>query len=175
VAWVAVTIRRRGSVRLPGSCAYCNGPAERRLPLHVSRRLGVRTGRLTRTIEEEHLEIAVPFCATHGQRTERLRRELRRIRRAGGLFGALLGLVVVLVLFDLPFGTRLPLAIIIAALLGGLAFVAAALLARTLPRYRDYGAGVLGVDLIAGHDVLTFRFTNPTYAATFRTYNGMPV
>ena len=171
--WQAVTIKRRASVRMPDRCAYCNGPAEQRLPLRATRRVGVHTGRMTRTIEDERREIPVPFCAEHGVRAEGVRRELRLIRRAGALLGALIGLLSVLLLFNIAWPARVPLAIVVAVVLGGLAFVAAALWARGLPRYRDYGAGMLGVDLAAGAEALTFRFTNPTYAATFRTRNGI--
>jgi hypothetical protein len=171
--WLAVTIKRRGSVRMPDRCAYCNGPADRRLPLRTSRRLASHTGRMTRTLDEEKLEIPVPFCALHGARADGVRRELRLARRLGGAAGAVLGLLVVLLLFDIDGATRVPLAIMIGAALGVLAFVATALVARGLPRYRDYGAGMLGVDLAAGAEALTFRFTNPVYAATFRSRNGI--
>lgn len=171
--WTPVTIRRRASVRMPDRCAYCNGPAERRLTLRAARRLAVHTGRLTRTLEEEHFEIPVPFCAPHGTRTETMRGELRRVRRIGGGAGALLG--VVAGLFAVPgFSVveALMAAILFGLILGALAFVATAIVARKLPRYRDYGAGLLGVDLAAGAEALTFRFTNAAYAATFRTRNG---
>lgn len=173
MSWQAVTIKRRSSVRMPDRCAYCNGPAEQRLPLRATRRVGVQKGRLTRTIEDEKLEIPVPFCTAHGARADGVRRELRLLRRAGGVSGALIGLLAVLLLFSIAWPARVPLAIVVAAALGALAFVATALLARGLPRYHDYGAGMLGVDLAAGAEALTFRFVNPTYAATFRTRNGI--
>jgi hypothetical protein len=172
--WTKVTIPRRTSgVAMPGRCAYCNGPAERDVVLHVRRETSRTKGRLTTTRMEEHVEIDVPYCNADAARGARVRRELRIIGRAAAALGAVLGFAAVIVGLDAELGTRIFFGLFAGGVLGFLALLATGILVRRLPRYRDWGAGMLGVDLAVGPNALTFLFTNSTYAATFRTRNGL--
>lgn len=173
MAWTVVTIPRRTSgVGMPERCVYCNGAAEQDMTLRTRREAGRSKGRMTTTRLEEHVAIDVPFCRTHAAQSTRLRTEIRRLGFVdAGLFG-LIGLVLVLVGLDAPFGVRFVFGVLAGLVLAVLALLATAVLVRRVPRYRDWGAGLLGVDLAAGAEAFTFRFANPTYAAMFRTRNG---
>jgi hypothetical protein len=174
MAWTLVTIPRRGSnIGLPERCVYCNGRSQQDLPLRASRVAGAKKGQFTTTRMEEHLEIDVPFCSADAERSRRTRVEIRRLGFAVAAIAALLGLVIVIVALDAPLGVRVVFGLLAGMVFALLGLLSAGLLVRKLPRYRDWGAGLLGVDLVAGPEALTFRFTNPTYAAMFRTRNGL--
>jgi hypothetical protein len=101
---------------------------------------------------------------------------LKEIRVLGIVVATLLGLfglVAMIAGFDAPLGVRIFFGIVAGAILALLGLLAVGLSVRRLPRYRDWGAGLLGVDLAAGAEALTFRFTNKTFAAAFRTRNGL--
>jgi hypothetical protein len=173
MAWVAVTIpRRKSGVAMPSRCAYCYGDADQDVTLRARRRTGQTKGRLTTTALEEHLAVEVPYCRRDAARSQKTRREIRIVGFAfAGLVG-LAGFLALLIGLDAPPGVRIVLGLIAGALLGLFGLIVAGLLVRRLPRYRDWGAGLLGVDLAAGAEALTFRFTNATFAAAFRTRNG---
>jgi len=175
VSWIDVTIPRRpsGGLGMPAHCVYCFGPAARDLTLRARRVQSASKGTMTRTLVEEHLSVTMPYCAADAARCERLRREIRRLGIGAAALGGLIGLVVLLIALDAPPGVRIFFGLIAGVVLGLLALLAAGAFVRRLPRYRDWGAGLLGVDLAAGAEALTFRFTNPTFAATFRTRNGL--
>jgi hypothetical protein len=173
MAWMAVTIpRRKSGVAMPSRCAYCYGDAERDVTLRARRRTAQTKGRLTTTAFEEHLAVEVPYCRRDAARSERTRREIRVTGFAFAGVVGLAGLLALLIGLDAPLGVRIILGLLAGILLGMLGLLAAGALIRKLPRYRDWGAGLLGVDLAAGAEALTFRFTNATYAAAFRTRNG---
>lgn len=175
MSWIDVTIPRRpsGGLGMPAHCVYCFGPPETDLTVRARRVQSASKGTLTRTLVEEHLAVPVPYCAADAARSARLRGEIRRLGIGAAGAGGVLGLVVVLVALDAPLGVRIFFGLIAGVLLGLLALLGVGAFARRLPRYRDWGAGLLGVDLVAGAEALTFRFTNPTFAATFRTRNGL--
>jgi hypothetical protein len=158
---------------MPGHCAYCNGPAQRDLVLHVRREASRSKGRLTTTRMEEHLEVDVPYCNADAARGSRVRREIRTIGLIAAVIAGVIGLAAVIGGLDAPLGVRIFFGLIAGAVLGLLALLATGILVRRLPRYRDWGAGMLGVDLAVGPNAMTFLFTNPTYAASFRTRNGV--
>jgi len=169
-----VTIpRRAGGVGMPERCAYCFGEPAQDLTLRARRVDSSTKGQFTYTQIEERLAVGVPFCAADVRRSARLRRELRGLGLTAGAIGVLLGLIGCLLLLDAPLYAQLILGLGVGAALGLLGLLAAGLFLRKLPRYRDWGAAMLGVDLVAGAQALTFRFTNPTFAATFRTRNGV--
>lgn len=172
--WTPVTIARRGSnIGIPERCVYCYGSAEQDLPLRARRIESSKKGQLTITQMVEHLEIDVPYCRADAARSLRTRSQIRVLGFVAAAFGVLLGLVAVLSSpLDAPLGVRILFGVLAGIVLGLLALLSAGIAVRRLPRYRDWGAGLLGVDLVAGPHALTFRFTNPTYAATFRTRNG---
>lgn len=173
MTWTKVTIpRQRASVGMPHHCVYCNGRAEQDLTLRARREMSKAKGRMTTTRLEEHLAIEVPYCRTDATRSMRLRREIRRLGIGAGIAGIVIGLVIVVALLDAPLDVKFVLGVLTGIVLGLLALLSLSLLVRRLPRYRDWGAGLLGVDLAAGAEVLTFRFSNPAFAATFRTQNG---
>lgn len=175
VAWINVTISRRpsGGLGMPAHCVYCYGPPATDLTLRARRVQSASKGTLTRTLVEEHLSVAVPYCAADAARSTQLRGEIRRLGFGAAALGGLLGFVVLLVALDAPLGVRVFFGLIAGVLLGLLALLAVGAFVRRLPRYRDWGAGLLGIDLVAGAEAMTFRFTNPTFAATFRTRNGL--
>jgi hypothetical protein len=174
MAWTSVTIQRRPSgVGMPEHCVYCYGRAEQDLVLRSRREMSRTKGRLTTTRIEEHVEIDVPYCNVHAARGRRLRREIRRLGFASAGLGVLLGLVALIASLDAPLGVRIFFGLLVGFALGILALLAIGILVRRIPRYRDWGAGLLGIDLAVGPTAMTFRFTNPTYAATFRTRNGL--
>lgn len=174
MSWVAVTIPRRGtSVGMPNHCAYCYGSADQDLTLRARRRASQTKGRLTITRLEEHLAVGVPFCRADAARSQKLRGEIRAVGYGFAALVALIGLVLMVVGLDAPVEDRVILGAIASAFLGFLGVIAAGLLVRRIPRYRDWGAGILGVDLAAGAEAMTFRFTNPTFAAAFRTRNSV--
>src|SRR5579883_2679312 len=175
VAWIDVTIPRRpsGGLGMPAHCVYCFGPPATDLTLRARRVQSSSKGTLTRTLIEEHLAVSVPYCAADAARPAQLRTEIRRLGLVAAALGWLIGFVVLLVALDAPLGVRVVFGLVAGVLLGLLALLGAGAFVRWLPRYRDWGAGLLGVDLVAGVNALTFRFTNPTFAATFRTRNGL--
>lgn len=174
MAWTRVTIPRRdGGVAMPAACAYCYGRAERDLVLHVRRETSRTKSALTTTRIEEHLEIDVPYCNADAAHGARVRREIRLIGRGAGLLGFLVALAAVVAGLDAPLGIQIFFGVLAGIVLGLLALLAAGALVRRLPRYRDWGAGLLGVDLVVGPSAMTFAFSNPTFAATFRTRNGV--
>jgi hypothetical protein len=174
MAWTNVTIARRGAgVGMPNRCAYCFGAAEQDLELRARRRVSVTKRMLTVTKVDEHVSLDVPFCRADATRSAQRRREIRVIGVTVAVLLAALGLLLILLGTDAPAGVRILLGAVAGVLLGLLGLVATGLLVRRLPRYRDWGAGLLGVDLAAGAEAFTFRFTNPTFAAAFRTRNGL--
>jgi len=174
MSWTSVTIARRPSgVVMPERCIYCSGRAERDLPLRARRLTNATKGRLTVTRLEEHITIDVPYCRADAARSADKRREIHHVGRAAAIGGYLLGLALVLALLDAPLGVRIVLGLIAGAVLGLLALFSAGVLVRRLSRYRDWGAGLLGVDLAAGQQAFTFRFSNAAYAALFRAQNGV--
>ncbi|HZQ34340.1 MAG TPA: hypothetical protein VFD32_00290 [Dehalococcoidia bacterium] len=175
VAWIDVTIPRRpsGGLGMPAHCVYCYGPPATDLTLRARRVQSASKGTLTRTLVEEHLAVAVPYCTADAARSARLRGEIRRLGLVAAAVGWLIGFVVLLLALDAPIAVRIVFGLIGGVLLGLLALLGVGAFVRRLPRYREWGAGLLGVDLVAGADALTFRFTNPTFAATFRTRNGL--
>jgi hypothetical protein len=174
MAWTSVTIQRRPSgVAMPEHCVYCYGQAQQDLVLRGRRETSRTKGRLTTTRMEEHIELDVPYCNTHAERGRRLRREIRRIGFVAAGLGVVLGLVAVIAGLDAPLGVRIFFGLLVGFALGILALLATGILVRRIPRYREWGAGLLGIDLAVGPTAMTFRFTNPTYAATFRTRNGL--
>ncbi len=174
MAWTLVTIPRRGTrIGLPERCVYCNGRSEQDLLLRASRIAGAKKGQFTTTRMEEHLEIDVPYCKADAARSQRTRVEIRRLGFAVAALAALLGLVVVIVALDAPLGVRIVLGLLAGMVLALLGVLSAGVFVHRLPRYRDWGAGLLGVDLAAGPEAMTFRFTNAGYAAMFRSRNGL--
>ena len=173
--WTPVTIpRRSSSIGMPARCVYCFGGAEQDLPLRTSRVETASRGQFTVKEMVEHLEIDVPYCRVHAARSTRLRVEIRRLGFAAATLGVVLGLVVLIAApIDVPLGVRAVFGVLAGMILGVLGLLSAGILVRGLPRYRDWGAGLLGIDLAAGPQALTFRFTNSTFAATFRTRNGV--
>lgn len=173
VAWTEVTIARRaGGVGMPERCVYCFGDPAQDLTLRARRVDSTTKGQFTYTQLEEHLAVGVPFCAADVHRSARMQRELRGLSLAAAALGLLIGLLGCLLLLDAPLYAQIILGLCVGGVLGLLGLLLAGLFVRRLPRYRDWGAGMLGVDLVAGAQALTFRFTNPTFAATFRTRNG---
>ncbi len=171
--WTAVTVPRRSSgVGLPERCAYCNERAEQDLPLRVHRTTGTKKGQFTNTRMEEHLELDVPYCRKDATRSLRMRTEIRRLGFVLAAVTGLLAMIILIVALDAPLGVRIVLGLIAALFFATLGLLSAGVLIHKVPRYRDWGAGLLGIDLAAGQDALTFRFTNATYAAMFRTRNG---
>jgi len=158
---------------MPAHCVYCYGAVAQDLTLRARRVQSASKGTLTRTLTEEHLAVAVPYCAADAARSAKLRGEIRRLGIGAAFLAGLIGLVVLLVALDAPLGVRIFFGLIAGALLGLLALLGVGAFVRRLPRYRDWGAGLLGADLAAGAEALTFRFTNPTFAAAFRTRNGL--
>jgi len=173
MSWMAVTIPRRAGVGMPARCAYCFGTAEQDLLLRARREAGRTTGRLTTTRLEEHFAVEIPFCRAHAARSAQVRKEIRVLGIVVATLLGLFGLVAMIAGFDAPLGVRIFFGIVAGAILALLGLLAVGLSVRRLPRYRDWGAGLLGVDLAAGAEALTFRFTNKTFAAAFRTRNGL--
>jgi hypothetical protein len=173
--WNTVTIPRRGfKVGIPERCVYCFHSADLDLPLRARRVQSSKKGQLTITQMVEHLEIDIPYCRSDANRSVRTRKQIRTLGFGAAAAGILLGLLAVVTSpLDAPLGVRIIFGVLVGFALGVLALLGAGIAVRKLPAYRDWGAGMLGVDLIAGPEALTFRFTNPTYAATFRTRNGM--
>jgi len=173
MTWIAVTVpRRKSGVGMPERCVYCNGPAEQDAVLRTRRELSYSKSGLTTTHIDEHLAIEIPYCRAHAAQNLRIRMEIRRTGFILAAVFGLLGLLLVLVGLDAPAGVRVFIGILVGIALAALALLGTGALVRRVPRYRDWGAGLLGIDMAAGPDAMTFRFTNPTYAALFRTRNG---
>jgi hypothetical protein len=174
MSWTAISIPRRNSgVGMPERCIYCNERAEQDLPLRAHRTTGVTKGQFTTTRTEEHLEIEVPYCRRDAARSLRMRMEIRRLGFVAAAFTGLLAMIVLIVALDAPLGVRIVLGLIAGLFFAAGGLLAAGVLIHKIPRYRDWGAGLLGIDLAAGQEALTFRFTNATYAAMFRSRNGL--
>jgi hypothetical protein len=173
MVWNTVTVaRNRETVGMPRSCVYCYGRAEQDIKLRTRRERSRTKGRLTTTRIDEQVTIDVPYCRRDAARSGRLRREIRRLGFTAAAISLVLGLLVVVLVLDAPFGVRLVIGVVAGFALGALALLAAGLAVRRLPRYRDWGSGMLGVDLAAGPEALTFRFTNATFASMFRSFNA---